>query len=137
MLKGINPILTGELLALLDRMGHSDTVVIADAHFPAYRLANTVVEVALGSPEVTEAVCSVLELDDVNAVQLMDSEGQALQVQEELVAAAGNPDESRVNLVERFAFYDVAERANFIIRTTETRIYANVILSKGVTPSTP
>ncbi len=135
MLKGINPILTGDLLALLDQMGHSDTVVIADAHFPAYRLSDIVVEVALGSPEVTEAVCSVLELDDVNAVQLMDSEGKALEVQEELIAAAGNPGDDRVNLVERYAFYDVAEKANFIIRTTETRIYANVILSKGVTPS--
>ena len=135
MLKGINPILTGDLLALLDQMGHSDTVVIADAHFPAYRLSDIVEEVALGSPEVTEAVCSVLELDDVNAVQLMDSEGKALEVQEELIAAAGNPGDDRVSLVERYAFYDVAEKANFIIRTTETRIYANVILSKGVTPS--
>lgn len=135
MLKGIDPILTGELLKLLDEMGHSDTVVIADAHFPAYRLADTVVDVALGSPEVTKAVCSVLELDDVDAVQMMDSEGLALEVQEELVAAAGNPDPDVVKLVERYAFYDVAEKANFIIRTTETRIYANVILSKGVTPS--
>ena len=135
MLKGINPILTGELLALLDQMGHSDTVVIADAHFPAYRLSDTVVEVAQGSPEVTKAVCSVLELDDVNAVQMMDSEGKALEVQAELVEAAGNPDEAQVGLVERFAFYDMAEQANFIIRTTETRIYANEILSKGVTPS--
>ncbi len=135
MLKGINPILTGDLLALLDQMGHSDTVVIADAHFPAYRLSDIVVEVAQGSPEVTAAVCSVLELDDVNAVQMMDSEGKALDVQRELVAAAGNPGDDRVGLIERYAFYDVAEKANFIIRTTETRIYANVILSKGVTPS--
>lgn len=135
MLKGINPILTGDLLALLDKMGHSDTVVIADAHFPAYRISDTVVEVAQGSPEVTAAVCSVLELDNVDAVQLMDSEGAAEEVQEELVKAAGNPDRDLVKLVERYEFYDVAEKANFIIRTTETRIYANAILSKGVTPS--
>ncbi|MFT0762833.1 RbsD/FucU family protein [Scrofimicrobium sp. R131] len=135
MLKGINPILNGDLLALLDQMGHSDTVVIADAHFPAYRISDVVVDVAQGSPEVTAAVCSVLELDDVNAVQLMDSEGQALAVQDELVAAAGNPSADRVGLVERYAFYEEAKKANFIIRTTETRIYANVILSKGVTPS--
>lgn len=135
MLKGINPILTGDLLALLDKMGHSDTVVIADAHFPAYRISDTVIEVALGSPEVTAAVCSVLELDDETAVQLMDSEGKALEVQDELVAAAGSPDPDRVKLVERYAFYDVAAKANFVIRTMETRIYANAILSKGVTPS--
>ena len=39
MLKGIHPILSGELLAHLDAMGHSDAVVLADAHFPADRLA--------------------------------------------------------------------------------------------------
>lgn len=135
MLKGINPILNGDLLALLDQMGHSDTVVITDAHFPAYRLADVVIDVAVDAPTMTEAVCSVLELDDVDSVQLMDSNGLALEVQEELVSAAGNPPADQVKLVERFEFYEVAKKANFMIRTTETRIYANVILSKGVTPS--
>lgn len=40
VLTGIHPILTGELLAHLDAMGHSDAVVLADAHFPADRLAS-------------------------------------------------------------------------------------------------
>ena len=40
MLTGINPLLTGELLWHLDAMGHSDAVVIADAHFPAAALAD-------------------------------------------------------------------------------------------------
>ena len=35
MLEGIHPLLSGELLHHLDDMGHSDAVVIADAHFPA------------------------------------------------------------------------------------------------------
>ena len=35
MLEGIHPLLTGALLHHLDDMGHSDAVVIADAHFPA------------------------------------------------------------------------------------------------------
>ena len=43
MLTGIDPVLSGELLLHLDAMGHSDTVVIADAHFPAARLGERVV----------------------------------------------------------------------------------------------
>ena len=35
MLKTINPLLTGELLAILSDMGHGDDIVIADANFPA------------------------------------------------------------------------------------------------------
>ena len=38
MLEGIHPLLSGELLHHLDDMGHSDAVVIADAHSPALDL---------------------------------------------------------------------------------------------------
>jgi L-fucose mutarotase/ribose pyranase (RbsD/FucU family) len=33
MLKGINPLLTPELLKVLAEMGHGDEIVIADANF--------------------------------------------------------------------------------------------------------
>ena len=36
MLNGIHPLLTGELLAVLDGMGHGDAILLADAH-PAGR----------------------------------------------------------------------------------------------------
>lgn len=135
MLKGIHPKLNGDLLALLDKMGHSDVVVIADAHFPAYRVSDTVIEMAASAPEAVQAVCSVLELDNVDAATLMDSGGTWNEVQTEIVAALGKVPEDQAQAVERYAFYDLAAKANFVIRTTETRIYANVILSKGVTPS--
>ena len=35
MLRGISPLLSPELLAVLSRMGHGDELVLADAHFPA------------------------------------------------------------------------------------------------------
>ncbi|HEX7946244.1 MAG TPA: RbsD/FucU domain-containing protein, partial [Phenylobacterium sp.] len=35
MLKGIDPLLGPELLAMLRAMGHGDEIVIADANFPA------------------------------------------------------------------------------------------------------
>lgn len=133
MLLGIDPLLTGEVLMHLDRMGHSDLVVVADAHFPAYRLGDTVLDVAGSSPRVVQAVTSVLRLDDVDPVSLMDANEPLLRVQRELLAAAGVALEDATR-VERFAFYDLAARASLIIRTTETRIYANAILSKGVTP---
>jgi L-fucose mutarotase len=37
-------------------------------------------------------------------------------------------------MVERFAFYDLAAKAELIIRTGEVRIYGNAIFRKGVTP---
>ena len=34
MLRGISPLISPELLAVLARMGHGDEIVLADAHFP-------------------------------------------------------------------------------------------------------
>ena len=34
MLIGISPLISPDLLAVLDRMGHGDEIVLADAHFP-------------------------------------------------------------------------------------------------------
>lgn len=134
MLRGIDPLLTGEVLLHLDRMGHSDLVVIADAHFPAYRIGREVVEIPVASPLATRAVRSVLELDDIDAVALMDSGGAWNDVQRELIDAA-EVDASLVRAIERYDFYQLAGTANLVVRTAETRIYANVILRKGVTPA--
>ena|SRR3712207_6842054 len=139
MLQGISPLLTGELLLHLDAMGHSDAVVIADAHFPAARLArNAVVASAVSGPEMVSAVRSVLPLDDAPALQLMRSEEDGvLPVQKELMAACGSDDRS-TEFVDRFRFYELAREASLIIRTGETRTYSNALIRKGlVTPQRP
>ncbi|MGN6761580.1 MAG: RbsD/FucU family protein [Leifsonia sp.] len=133
MLSGIDPILTGTLLAHLDAMGHSDAVVVADAHFPAARLGARVVDTpGLASPQVLAAVRSVLPLDDAPALDLMRSaDGATLTVQHELIAAARAGDDD-VRFVERHAFYDLAAEAFLVIRTGETRSYGNALLRKGL-----
>jgi len=133
VLTGIHPILTGELLAHLDAMGHSDAVVLADAHFPADRLAHRLLTFpGLSTPDVLAAVRSVVPLDDAPSIDLMTSaDGTRLPVQEALIAAAGAA-ESDVRFVDRHAFYDVAAAAYLIVRTGEMRTYGNVILRKGV-----
>ena len=133
MLEGINPLLTGELLKHLDEMGHSDTAMIVDAHFPASRLARRLVTMpGTSSPDVLAAVRSVLPLDDTPAVDLMTSaDGSVLEVQEQLLAAAGvTAQDSR--FVDRYAFYEAADSAYVIVRTGETRTYGCVIVRKGL-----
>jgi L-fucose mutarotase len=133
VLKGIHPLLTGQLLAHLDAMGHSDAVVLADAHFPAQRLATrSLTFPGVGTPELLTAVCTVVPLDDAPALDLMATpDGSTLPVQAELVTVAGaNPD--AVRYLDRHRFYDEAARAYLIVRTGETRVYGNAILRKGV-----
>jgi L-fucose mutarotase len=133
MLEGINPLLTGELLLHLDRMGHSDSVVIADAHFPAWALGDRVVDLpGTTTPEVVAAIRTVLPLDDAPGMDLMASaDGDVLEVQRRLMAAAGT-DAGTTRFVERFAYYEVAKGAYLMVRTGETRPYGNALLRKGV-----
>ena len=133
MLKGIHPILSGELLAHLDAMGHSDAVVLADAHFPADRLAHRLLTFpGLSTPDVLAAVRTVIPLDDQPSLDLMSSaDGTRLPVQEALIAAAEATEED-VRFLDRHTFYDVAAEAYVVVRTGETRTYGNVILRKGV-----
>ena len=136
MLKGIHPILSGELLAYLDAMGHSDAVVLADAHFPADRLAHRLLTFpGLSTPDVLAAARTVIPLDDQPSLDLMSSaDGTRLPVQEALISAAEATEED-VRFLDRHAFYDVAAEAYLIVRTGETRTYGNVILRKGVVTS--
>jgi L-fucose mutarotase len=136
VLTSIHPLLTGELLAHLDAMGHSDAVVLADAHFPAARLADRLLTFpGLSTPDVLTALRTVIPLDDPPGVDLMTSaDGTRLLVQEQLIAAAG-ATERDVQFLDRHDFYDVAAAAYLIVRTGETRTYGNVILRKGVVAS--
>lgn len=36
MLKGIDPVISPDLLKILAEMGHGDEIVLADAHFPGH-----------------------------------------------------------------------------------------------------
>lgn len=133
MLTGINPILTGALLMQLDAMGHSDAVVVADAHFPARRLGRRVIELPGHlSPVVTKVLMSVLPLDDHHCLDLMASTtGKTLEIHNELIRATGQ-SRSVARFIERDEFYAASERAYLIIRSGEMRSYGNVLLRKGL-----
>jgi L-fucose mutarotase len=135
VLSGIHPILAGDLLAALDRLGHGDELVVADANFPAHRVGTAVVEApGLGAPAVVAAIRTVVPLDayEAESVLLMTAEGaERPPVQRELVEAADAPA-GRVADLERFAFYERAAGARLIVRTGELRPYGNLLLRKGV-----
>ena len=64
MLKGIDPLLSPELLTVLAEMGHGDELAIVDANFPAVAMARRLVRVNAPAPGVLRAVLSLLPLDE-------------------------------------------------------------------------
>lgn len=133
MLTGINPLLSGELLLHLDAMGHSDSVVVADAHFPSARIGARVVTLpGTSAPEAVAAIRTVLPLDEPRALDLMrTADGVVVAVQLALINAAGVEPEGW-GTVERQEFYHLAAAAFLIVRTGETRPYGNALLRKGL-----
>ena len=93
MLKGIDPLLTPELLKVLAEMGHGDEIVIADANFTAATLGRgkTLIQApGIGVLRMCEAVLSLLPLDAAVAraaafaehVVILDEPTAALGVKE-------------------------------------------------------
>lgn len=142
MLKGINPLLSPELLKVLCEMGHSDTIVIADGNFPAETMGKNGVVLRMdghGVPEILAAILEVFPLDQYveTPVSLMERcEGDNADVSiwktyDRLISEAEERGTSVIQKLERFEFYEEAKKAYCVIATSETSQYANVILQKG------
>jgi len=142
MLKGISPLLSPELLANLARMGHGDEIILADAHFPAESFNSNVIRAdGLRIPALLNAILPLLELDayvPTPLAMMAAVEGDQLdpQVERDYRSAIDRhaPEAPQIERVDRFAFYERAERAFAVVMTGETAKYGNIILKKGVTP---
>ena len=144
MLKGLDPLLSPDLLKLLCEMGHGDEIVLADANFTAESLGRgkTVLRLTgVGIREACAAVLSVFPLDSfveqpVTYMQVGDTApGYRSAVQREVVddmVAAGDGRAEQCEALERFAFYERVRGAYAIVQTGEMQAYANFIFKKGV-----
>jgi len=139
MLKRISPVLSPELLKILMEMGHADELVIGDGNFPAAACAQRLVRLdGLGVPEVLEAILSVFPLDSYEDNAFLMAKGPYDSVATPIwetyknIASEGDPNFKEFSQIERFAFYERAKKAYVIIATSESALYANIILKKGV-----
>ena len=143
MLKGIDPLLTPELLMHLCAMGHGEWVAVVDANFTADFLSRgkPVVRLPGHSLErVSRAVLSVFPLaDDVEQPAAYmrvcgSADGHRTPAQQavvDLVLQEGRGAAS-VEAVERFAFYDKIGGASLIVQSGEATAYGNALFCKGV-----
>lgn len=138
MLKGINKIISPELLCTLAKMGHGDEIVLSDGNFPGESIGQNVLRSdGTGVPELLSAILELLPLDTYdNNVYLMDKTESDKNLKVEIwdeykKIIAPHTDKAPVFL-ERFEFYERAKKAYAVVVTGESAIYANVILKKGV-----
>ena len=141
MLKGISPAVSPELLKVLAEMGHGDEIVFSDAHFPAHSFgcdgAIVLRADGLGCDKLLAGVIPLFELDSyATPVVMMEAvKGDTLDPAVEKAYRAALKYDGKIELMERYAFYERAKKAYAIVLTGETRKYGNIILKKGVTPA--
>ncbi len=146
MLKGIPPILSPELLAVLDEMGHGDRICIGDGNFPGASFAaeggaELVRADGHGACELLDAILQVIPLDAYVETPAMimevDPKDAGLQIPiwdkfRDIIAKYDDRGGAAVGTYERFTFYEEARDCYCILQSGETEIYANIILQKGV-----
>lgn len=140
MLKGVDPLLSPELLRVLRAMGHGDEIAVVDANYPAASAGPLVIPlIGVSATAAVAAILSVMPLDEFvpEAAWCMEVVGdpQAEQpIFNEFRSAIRLHEGERFGLakLDRFAFYRRAEECFAVVSTGERRLYGNVILKKGV-----
>lgn len=139
MLKGIPSILSPELLKVLDEMGHSDEIVIADGNFPGASHAQRLIRLdGHQVPEILDAILQLFPLDryvpaPVALMEVVKGDPVVPVIWDEYKKIiAAHEENIQIENVERFAFYERAKKAYAVITTSEKALYANIILKKGV-----
>jgi len=141
MLKGIPSILSPELLKVLMEMGHGDEIVIADGNFPAASIAQRLIRLDGHSVlPVLEAILALFPLDSyveraVGLMQVVEGDTTQTPIWDEyrriLKSSSESDNFEDFEYIERFAFYERAKKAYAVITTSESALYANIILKKG------
>ena len=140
MLKGIDPVLSGELLRILDDMGHGDRLLLVDRNYPAAASGRPVVR--LGEVTVlraAEAILSVLPLDSFIAhplerMEVEDDPARTTPTQDAILELASRSERRALEygVVPRLDFYERARECFAVVHTLDAVPYGCFILHKGV-----
>lgn len=134
MLNKIPKILSPDIVKTLMEMGHGDTLLLADANYPAQTYGKRVVLAdGLKIPELLSAILELMPIDDYveKPVKLMspvegDREPIIWKKYKSLISAED------INYLERFDFYKASKECHVIIQTGETAVYGNIMLTKAI-----
>ena len=145
MLKGIDPLLSADLLWILAAMGHGDDLAIVDGNHPAEAIARATTSgrlVRLPGIPLERAVAAILTLfpiDDFapDSVRRMEVVGEPEEippvqraVQAAIAQAAGRA--LPISSLERHAFYVAARGAFAVVQCIDPRPYGCFLIRKGV-----
>ena len=140
MLKGIDPLLSGDLLKILDDMGHGDQLLLVDRNYPAAASGKPVIRLGeVGVLRAAEAILSVYPLDSfidhpLERMEVEDDPIKTTSLQDGLLELAKEAENRNLEygVIPRLSFYERAKNAYAVVHTLEDQPYGCFILQKGV-----
>ena len=145
MLKGIDRVLSAEMLMVLMSMGHGDDLLVCDVNHPAVTIAK---ETTYGKlvdmpgcdiPRAVEAILSLMPLDTfvtepVKRMKVVDRPDEIMPIHQRVQDLVDRLEGRPVPFValERFDFYAAARASFAVVRTSDPGPYGCFILRKGV-----
>jgi L-fucose mutarotase len=140
MLKGVDPLLSGELLKILDEMGHGDQLLLVDRNYPAAASGRPVIRLGeVGVVRAMTAILTVFPLDEFveHPLQRMEVDQVAARTTPEQdavldLARGSHPVRLDWGVIPRLDFYERAGDAYAVVHTLESQPWGCFILTKGV-----
>ncbi len=141
MLMGISSLITPEIFDVIYRMGHFDELVIADANYYASAIGKRFVHSnAFNNAELLSAILKYFPLDEDEefAVNVMTPDHGYIQIPEiwneyeNVLQKVYYNKKVLLNKVSRQEFYTKSKSAYATIQTYDPRLYADIIIRKGV-----
>ncbi len=143
MLDNVSKLLTGDMLKALCDMGHGETLVIADANFPAESVNPRIIRCpGMNVSDVLDAIKKLFPIDvaytEMPAIVMELTDGdkaKGMPTPEawgdyERIMGERYPG-IKLSNVQRAHFYELAAKANVVFVTGEERLYGNLLLTKG------
>ncbi len=140
MLKNIPETLSPDLLKILMEMGHFDEIVIGDGNFPAASNAKHLVRLdGIGSTRILNDLLQFFPLDDINpqCATLMEVSRKGYDTppiwsEYKTIIEKWEKKTDCIRFLPRWEFYEKAKAAYAVIATSESSLFANIILTKGI-----
>jgi L-fucose mutarotase len=141
MLKGIDPILSPDLLHALRAMGHGHEIAIVDANYPCGPQGRIIRLDGVPATSILDAILALMPLEygEGDGASRMIAQGNPalrLPIFEEFEGIVSRHMGSRVelNAITPDAFKRRAGEGFAIVLSGDRRLYGNIILKKGVVP---
>jgi L-fucose mutarotase len=139
MLKGIDPILSPELLSTLRSMGHGDEIALVDGNYPGQEHGRRLVRMdGHGVIAVLNAILSVLPIDDfvdeaIFRATVGNDKDQLNPIHAAMIKTClGYEPTRKVVPLLGPEFYPRVMAAHTVVQTSEPALHGNIILRKGV-----